>query len=480
MTPPVRAALCWGASGVIALVFLVLMSSSTSFFHTVYGGDAAIFRVIGSALQNGQELYVDVWDHKGPTLFFIEWLGQAIHEGRAGLFVLQAVGLTVSLALLISICRRFTSWLGIAGILSLVLVILTYTFEGGNLSEEFSLPFILFVLYGAVRALDEDAPRGLRDMLMFAAMGAAFSFVFFIRANNAIPIAGIFAGLLIQLILRHGAVLKRFGVAIGGFLLMSGVIIGWFAVRGTLEDMLNATFWFNLLYVEDASIRPKVPAYIGTVIFACVLTAAGVIAQLLRTGGRRSVWAVGLCLGAGSCYAVLAPTTSYAHYLTLIIPMIAFGAVMLLGALKGRVRNSVALMMIVVSAVVAIDHVPKAIRASGAVHRTEAAYEDQLLDVLSVVPRDRWGEVFPWSLPATFYLMTDTLPAYKYFITQPWWGTVDPQVTKDTVAHIESAEPQWILTPAAGTNNDELQRLLDRDYRVVRSNSGFILYERAH
>jgi hypothetical protein len=467
----------WSVSGVIALVFLVLMSSSTSFFHTVYGGDAAIFRVIGSAMQHGQELYVDVWDHKGPTLFFIEWLAQTIHQGRIGLFILQTVGLTVSLALIASIARRFTTALGTVGVIALVLAVLTFTFEGGNLSEEFSLPFIVFVLYGAVRALDDKTSQGVRDVVLFAGMGAAFAFVFFIRANNAMPIAGIFAGLLVQLILRHRPFVKRFVVAILGFLGLTAVIILWFALRGTLQDMLNATFWFNLLYVEDASIRPKVAAYIGTVVFAAALTLAGIIAQLLRHGARRSTWMVGLGLGIGSSYAVLAPTTSYAHYLTLILPMIAFGAVMLLDALRGWMHTVIALILVLASTAVAADQVPKAIHASGAIHAAEAAYEAELLDVLSVVPEDQRGEVFPWSLPATFYLMTDTLPSYKYFITQPWWGSVDPQVVKDSVAHIAQTRPQWVLAPASGVSNDDLQALLDRDYHLARSNDRFALYE---
>jgi hypothetical protein len=468
----------WAVAGLIATVFLVFMSPTTSFFNTVYGGDSAIFRVIGSAMHHGQELYVDVWDHKGPTLFFVEWLGQVIHPGRFGVFVLQVVALTVSLALIMSIARRFTSDLGTAGTLALVLAVLSYTFEGGNLSEEFSLPFIVFVLYGAVRALaDEEELRSTRGMILFAGMGCAFAFTFFIRANNAMPIAGIFAGLLIQLILRRAPVVKRFAVAVIGFILMTGVIVGWFALQGTLDDMLNATFWFNLRYLDDASSRSKALAYVLTVAFAVAVACAGVIGQLLRFGARRSTWALGVTLGVASVYAVLSPTTSYAHYLTLIIPLVVFGGVMLLQALGRRSSTIIAVVTIVASSATLVHQVPSAIRFYDAVHDVEAAYQDQLDDVLSEVPQSRRGEVFPWSLPATYYLMTDTLPSYKYFITQPWWGTIDPQVVEDTVAHIREARSEWVLVPSTGAGDENLQRLLDSDYTSVRVTDRFELFE---
>ncbi|WP_309065065.1 hypothetical protein [Microbacterium sp.] len=467
----------WGLSAAIALLFLVLMSSATSFVNTVYGGDAAIFRVVGSALRNGQELYVDVWDHKGPMLFFIEWLGQVIREGRAGIFAIQATALTASLALVMSLARRFVPGVATAAILALMLAVLSFTFEGGNLSEEFSLPFIVFVLYGALRALaDEEDLRGRRELALFAGMGAAFAFTFFIRANNAMPIAGIFAGLLIQMLLRRVPVVKRFLAAVIGFLVVTGLIVGWFALRGTLDDMMNATFWFNMRYIGDASIRPKAAAYIGTIVFATALTAAGVIGQVMRFGPRRPAWAVGAGLGAASLYAVLSPTTSYAHYLTLIVPMIALGGLMLLQVLTSRLRNLLAVGLLVASSAAMGYQVPNAIRYAAAVHAAEAAYENQLEDVLASVPEDQRGEVFPWSLPATYYLMTDTLPTYKYFITQPWWGSVDPRVTADTVAHIADTRPSWVLVPASGPSDEDLQRLLDADYVSARANDRFELF----
>lgn len=478
MNRPIKHFLRWVVSGVIAVTFLLVMSSATSFFNTVYGGDAAIFRVIGSAMHHGQELYVGVWDHKGPTLFFIEWLGQVIHEGRGGIFVLQVVALTVSLALIMTLALRFTSRLGAAGAVTLVIAVLSFTFEGGNLSEEFSLPLIVFVLYGALRLLDDDeTAHGVRGLVLSAGMGVAFAFTFFTRANNAMPIAGIFAGLLIQLLLRRAPVVKRFGMAIAGFFAMTALIVGWFALRGTLEEMLDATFWFNLRYIEDASAQPKATAYLGTVALAGTLTLAAASAQLLRFGLRGSTWAVVTGLGAASTVAVLSPATSYAHYLTLILPMMALGAVMLLHALGARMRGILALVIVMAASAVTMYQVPKSVQYARAVHLAESAYQAQLEDVLSDVANDRRQEVFPWSLPATYYLMTDTLPTYKYFITQQWWGSVDPQVTADTVAHIAQVRPGWVLTPAGGATDERLQRLLDGDYLPARSNNRFQLFE---
>lgn len=479
MSRTLSVVLRWGLAGLIALAFLVVMSPTTSIYNSVYGGDSAIFRVIGSALRDGQELYVDVWDHKGPSLFFIEWFGQLIYPGRVGIFVLQVIALTVSLFLVMSIARRFTSRVGTAGVLVLVLAVLSFTFEGGNLSEEFALPFTFFVLYGAVRVLaDDERLRGARGFLLFALMGVAFAFTFFTRANNAIPIAGIFIGLLVQLVLRRAPFVKRFLAAVLGFFVMSALIVGWFALRGTLDDMLNATFWFNLRYVDDASTRPKALAYVLTICGAAVLTLAGIVGQLVRFGARRSLWPLGAALGLTSAYAVLSPTTSYAHYLTLIVPLIAFGAVMLLNAVSPGWRTVLAIVMLASSVATLLYQVPRTIRYFEGVRAVESAYEQELDDVLAAVPPTERDEVFPWSLPATFYLMTGTLPSHKYFITQPWWGSIDPSVPADTVDYIAAEKVKWVLTPASGTSDDDLQRLLDSNYVQVQTTDRFALFER--
>ena len=92
----VQAAVAVGLLG-LAAAFLLRFSYSTSFLWPGYCGyDSAIFQTIGKYWAEGSVPYRDLFDHKGPLIFFIDMVGYWIH-GRAGILVPQTVSLAASL-----------------------------------------------------------------------------------------------------------------------------------------------------------------------------------------------------------------------------------------------------------------------------------------------------------------------------------------------------------------------------------------------
>ena len=58
-------------------------------------GDSSIFLFVGERLHDGQMLYVDVFDHKGPVQFFLQWLGLWIPSGTwSGVWLVELVNMT--------------------------------------------------------------------------------------------------------------------------------------------------------------------------------------------------------------------------------------------------------------------------------------------------------------------------------------------------------------------------------------------------
>ena len=53
-------------------------------------------KAIGKAMKEGKIVYKDIFDHKGPILFFIQMIGQYICDGRFGIFLLQILALFIS------------------------------------------------------------------------------------------------------------------------------------------------------------------------------------------------------------------------------------------------------------------------------------------------------------------------------------------------------------------------------------------------
>ena len=90
-----------------AVAMLCLCVESTSPFFLNDGTDSAIFKAIGLAILKGKVPYVDIFDHKGPVIFFINALGQWIHSGRSGIFFLEIINLSVALTLLFKTSRLY-------------------------------------------------------------------------------------------------------------------------------------------------------------------------------------------------------------------------------------------------------------------------------------------------------------------------------------------------------------------------------------
>ena len=60
------------------LVWALFFSKTTSPLYTDVGYDSAMFQTIGKYWAQGYLPYVDLFDHKGPLIFFINAVGYAL------------------------------------------------------------------------------------------------------------------------------------------------------------------------------------------------------------------------------------------------------------------------------------------------------------------------------------------------------------------------------------------------------------------
>lgn len=80
---------------VLALVFVSLFSYGTSPFYTNHASsDSAMFQVIGRGWAEGRLPYADLWDSKGPLIFFINAVGFWLTGSATGVYLLQIASLT--------------------------------------------------------------------------------------------------------------------------------------------------------------------------------------------------------------------------------------------------------------------------------------------------------------------------------------------------------------------------------------------------
>ncbi len=254
-------------------VLLVTLFSTCSFIYPFNPwDDPCVYMTIGNAMLQGKELYVDIFDHKGPVLFFM-------HEAAALLSRHSFVGIY----LIEIVCCYFYllySWKtmrlldpttplhlprggelsrqeasprgGLEGVevCLFLLGIITYSsdfFSYGDSVEEFSLPILAHCLYYMLRfAGDRKTPPPLQSVVM----GVCFGLLFWTKFNLMFFYLG---GILsLAFIAWKNDQMKELRSVVRkvtlGFALVTVLVLAYFAIHGTLEALWESYFVVNIFH----------------------------------------------------------------------------------------------------------------------------------------------------------------------------------------------------------------------------------------
>ena len=132
----------------VAFVFVFIASATTSPLYPNYKGwDSGLFQVIGKGWLEGHVPYKELYDQKGPVIFFIDMLGYALKGNEYGIFIIQIIFTFVSELFIYKILKReFKDYIALA--ISLIMIfVFSCNYELGNLCEEYANPLLIASLY---------------------------------------------------------------------------------------------------------------------------------------------------------------------------------------------------------------------------------------------------------------------------------------------------------------------------------------------
>lgn len=259
----------------LALLALVLLIPLSPYFQPFPGIDPSVFIYIGQRILDGQVPYLDVWDHKGPIIHYLNALGQILHRNSYwGVWLVELVSLSAALLLAYAGLSRFLKKPAVLmGILTGFLAFTTL--RSGNHTEDFSLLPVFAALYVFIRSR-ETAGRPTD----FIAIGLLSGITFLLRPNNIAIFVDIGIVLLAAaLVVRQIKIaLIRLGWMGIGFLTVQAITMAYFAARGALPDYVDAVFRFNFLYAAQyQSLLEGTLAGIGSLPIVYFLAMAGMI-----------------------------------------------------------------------------------------------------------------------------------------------------------------------------------------------------------
>lgn len=331
--------------------------------------DSGVFMYTGMIIQSGGMPYVDSWDHKGPLLYLLNALGMATFGSPRGVPLLEGLLLFVALGVSMQIWRRLLpTWLVLT--VATAFVLTHYgTFEYGNLTESWLIPFALVSYSLALAhccAPDESAKAGLLPWLCVL-LGISIAIAVLTRPNNGLALGFLGSCLLLGRTQQRLRALILMGLA---FALVAGPALLWIHRHGAWLDFVEQYLMFNFAYVHGASAEARIEATF-MLTKAVFLSPLGLVtamvcafALLSRTRPRAKPGSLAAC---GLLFAIvtvelmsqLVSGRGYLHYASLSSASLAVALVALLyhvtpgqgRVLQGGLQRVCALLLVPVLAV---------------------------------------------------------------------------------------------------------------------------------
>ena len=217
-----------------------------------YCWDSGLFQTIGMLWAEGLVPYKQAFDHKGPLLFLIQRIAYAFADPQLVLFLLESLFVSAALYLCYQTIRLRTAAVPAMAGTALCALFWLPVLEYGNLSEEYSLPFVLLALYVQLRWMRREQPEHpWQGALVY---GLCFGATLMIRPNNGALIAAVTGVITIALALRGQwkNILVNAVALLAGVLLAVLPFVAYFAAKGALGWFLSMVMALVTLLLNRA------------------------------------------------------------------------------------------------------------------------------------------------------------------------------------------------------------------------------------
>ena len=237
---------------VAAILFQLFFSGSTSPLYPQMGADSIGYMMIGRSFIYGHMPYTQMSDNKGPLMYYFQALGQLPGYREYGTLVLQIVLMTITVVILSKCIEVLVGKSCFLLIPVFYLVPLICWFEFGNLTEEYSILFVILAFYQFVKFWVNKEQNYKKT---FFVQGICFGAVAMIRMNDCLSIAVM---ILLTFILaikeRWGNRKKCIGYSIlmglSGCMSIVGICLFPYGVTGTFNYVISDYLFISREFVS--------------------------------------------------------------------------------------------------------------------------------------------------------------------------------------------------------------------------------------
>ena len=462
----------------LAAMYVLFASSLSPLYPNFYGWDSAFYRFAGLMIRRGKVLYRDLWDNKGPLLFFIQaftTLGGTKNADITFSFLMQIASTFVTVVFLIraglEADGKRMSFLRILFSVGCAMALFAIVMEGGNLSEDWSMPMIACSLYLLVKYAVHADEKPLHPCRYAFIHGVCFALIAMIRINNAVSLcAGV---LIIGLWLVYRKKWRNlwenilFGLLGAGAGLLPFFV--YFLSKHALGDMIYAVFVYNLKYVGQQTHRTNYGKDLAYRVLPIAVSFLLITFRLLRNRRIRLLDVILLTVTAANA-VMLQRINLYLHYYVIFVPVLLL--VMLVCADLPKLPELLTVCLFAVF-----------FARWDLILYSETSWERKTSNrnaFAFTIPEEEKDPVIGFNSPAGIYLNTGLIPCSRYAAYQYVHFPVDPSMQEEFLEDIRREQPYWIISDSEHEPQfPEVMRILDADYELIHSEYGLNYYRRS-
>lgn len=216
---------------------------------------------MGQQILNGKIPYKDVWDQKGPVIYYINAIGLLVsHGSQWGVVFLEFLSLFSAVSLGYIVMSR--SFGRIPAFFASILW-LFYFFDlvqyGGNLTEEYGLPLSFATLY----LFSWFVYSNLKLIYVFA-IGIIFAISFLLRPNIIGMQLSVILFLSVYYIFtkRFYDYIKLISVFVLGFIVITIPVLLYFQWNNALTELIDQLFRYNSIY-SKTTFRHQIDSFLN-------------------------------------------------------------------------------------------------------------------------------------------------------------------------------------------------------------------------
>lgn len=473
---------------ILAPIILFAALRFPSLFEPYWYGDEGIYQAIGIAMNNGRELYSQIWDNKPPLLYLIYTLADG---NQYVVRLLSLISGIFTVIVFFHLSKKFLRHKVSAVATLLFTLLFGSAFLEGNIAnaENFMLLPILLAMLLVFNLITKRNTKLLKienQYIIFLLAGLLLGISF------SLKIVGVFEYLAATtlLILCHfsrAKKIKSWLFLTGGFLIPISLFILFFAATDNIQPFLESVFFTNVSYVgyENFLLVPQGFILLKLLIlFSCIF---------LILKNRKKIPQNYLFILVWTTFALFSSffsQRSYTHYLLLSLPPLTLLGAMLLSEKHKRIPF---ILSYGVLAVFLFFHFkPYPLVKTFTYYPHYLAYQLGKIDTItyqkffdSDVPRDYAvaeylkmklninDPVFIWGNSAQIYALSKTLPIGRYTVA---YHIQNNDQVKETITALNTKNPRFVVL----LNDSPFKNIPLHNYAYLLTIEGAAIYEKTN